>query len=167
VFPLRIKPERADKWRGRTLTTASLPRNEAAQKTAILTPKKVKKEPSVNTVDEICTSDAEVLSEGPQICPAVASVPGDDDKEVKFVSATRKIALTDFAHARACCLIHPFHVDPVKHCENCFCYVCNKPVADCTEWQEHCRAMHEITKNPIPHRSSSNSQYNFFLSTTS
>lgn len=119
MSPLKIKPERADKWRGRTLTTESPPRN--CSEDGNFDPKKVKKEPSVNTVDEFCTSDVEVVSEGPQICHAVASVPGDG-KEVEFVGATGKNALTDFPHARACYLIHPSQADPVKHCENCFCY---------------------------------------------
>ena len=59
--------------------------------------KKVKKEPNANTMDETCDSDVEVLSEGPKVCPAVASLPvPDDDKEVEFVGATGKNALTDF-----------------------------------------------------------------------
>jgi hypothetical protein len=116
----------AERWRPKARRDTKLLRRRR------FWPKKVKKEPNVNTVNEICTSDVEVLSEWPQICPAVASVHGDN-KEVEFVDDTGNNALTDFPHARACCLIHPSQAGPVKHCENCFCYVCNKPVADCTE----------------------------------
>ena len=93
----------------------------------------------------------------------------DDDNEVVIVEKKRK-ALTNayktgsinsikvdgciiigstgknFIHARENCVIEPFAVDPSKHCDKCFCYVCDVNASDCTEWDSHCHAKNNERK---------------------
>ena len=110
--------------------------------------KKVKREPDTSTVEVNETSVVEVLPVAPRDCPAVASlpVPGDEDEDVQFVGATGNNPLTDFPHAREHCRVHLFRVDPALHCINCFCFVCDNPVSDCKEWNDHCHATQALPK---------------------
>ncbi len=102
--------------------------------------KKIKQEPVLaSSTHELTSSDVEILSEAPEHCPAAASLP-HSDPEVQCVGATGMNALTDFPHAREHCLVHPFQVDANLFCVNCFCYVCDKPVSECQEWDNHCHA---------------------------
>lgn len=82
----------------------------------------------------------------PRTCtPAASAVPAADGEDADFqVVGTRgTVALVDFPHARPNCLACPFTKGQESaHCENCYCYVCDKPAAACAEWQAHCAADH-------------------------
>lgn len=68
-----------------------------------------------------------------------------NDEEFEIVATKGQNALADFPHSRANCVTHPFASggDKKAHCENCYCYVCDIPAADCKVWDSHCKANHE------------------------
>jgi superfamily II DNA or RNA helicase len=78
------------------------------------------------------------------------AVEADDDDEVEIVGYTGDNPLSDFPHLREHCLCHPFATcDHKLCCKMCFCYVCDKPASECTEWttsEMHC---HAISSNPV------------------
>lgn len=52
--------------------------------------KKVKKVLIANAMDRTCESDVEVLSEGPNVCPAVASLPVPNDiRKLRLLCCTQ------------------------------------------------------------------------------
>ena len=68
----------------------------------------------------------------------------DDDEEFEIVATKGQNALADFPHSRANCVTHPFASgDKKTHCDNCYCYVCDMPAAECQVWDSHCKANHE------------------------
>jgi hypothetical protein len=67
----------------------------------------------------------------------------EDEEEVAIVGSTGPNALADFPHSRANCVTYRIDLDPIAHCPNCYCYVCDIEAAKCDIWQSHCRANHE------------------------
>ena len=65
------------------------------------------------------------------------------DCDVLITGHTGANALSDFPHARNNCVAFKWADAPAKHCPQCFCYVCDAPVAKCSEWSEHCNATHD------------------------
>jgi len=74
----------------------------------------------------------------------------EDDDEVQAVGRTKALHLP---HLRMHCLEHPFTPkitankknkipwdNNKKHCEMCYCYVCDVPVGSCSDWSKHCLA---------------------------
>ena len=75
------------------------------------------------------------------------SVHMDDDEEVEIVGSKGDNPLIDFPHLREHCLCHPFaKTDHAAFCKMCFCYVCDKPASECTDWtdQQHCEAISSV-----------------------
>jgi len=67
----------------------------------------------------------------------------NEDDEVSFIGRSGELALSDFPHSRENCVCAPWRAGKEqKHCQNCFCYVCDAPVSDCKEWPSHCKASH-------------------------
>lgn len=77
----------------------------------------------------------------------------DDEEECVIVSSNGCRPHVDLPHARAECGVHPFSSVPmvggvdnnvkdqnVLHCNNCYCFVCDKPVNECIDWDKHCLA---------------------------
>jgi hypothetical protein len=62
------------------------------------------------------------------------------DDEIELVGSIGSNALADFPHSREHCVTKPFRLDPKQHCPNCYCYVCDTPVAQCLSWSSHCHA---------------------------
>ena len=67
---------------------------------------------------------------------------GDDD--IEFLGGNMAV-LADMAHQRESCSINKFycthnHPDNLKHCNNCWCYICDSLVQECTEWNRHAHA---------------------------
>ncbi len=63
--------------------------------------------------------------------------------EIETVSVKHGIWLIiDYLHNRFSCGVHKFTpgTSARLYCENCFCYVCDEPVARCKEWDIHCQA---------------------------
>lgn len=58
----------------------------------------------------------------------------------EIVSTRGNCPNIDFPHLRYNCGNHSYLVCPAKYCDNCFCYVCDKPVYECSMWDEHCHA---------------------------
>ena len=76
--------------------------------------------------------------------PKKQKAPSHDDDDVVCTGRSGHIALCDYAHPREYCAAVPFTAGQErKHCPNCYCYVCDAPAGDCTEWREHCKASRE------------------------
>ena len=70
-----------------------------------------------------------------------------EDDDVTFVGRTGDLALADFPHARENCAAVRFIAGQEhKHCLNCYCYCCDKPASDCSDWSLHCKASHADAK---------------------
>ena len=56
--------------------------------------------------------------------------------------------MLDFPHARANCLAKPFVAGDedvcFESCSNCYCFVCDLPVAACDDWSGHCCAKYGV-----------------------
>lgn len=70
---------------------------------------------------------------------------GDDDIQVTGVAGKSR----DYPHPRSMCTKHPFNaslstsaLNYTPTCAQCYCYICDIPVADCKEWRLHCMADH-------------------------
>ena len=66
------------------------------------------------------------------------------DDEVVMIGSGPEI--TTFPHSRHDCLLHPIQgksktFKMKNFCENCFCFVCDVKVAECTHWKDHCMAV--------------------------
>jgi len=84
---------------------------------------------------------------------ASTSTVDEDEEDVVFQGRTGQLALSDFPHCRAHCLEHAFSADDADvcyaACANCYCYVCDLPVAACQaagEWEQHCTARHGVAR---------------------
>ena len=76
--------------------------------------------------------------------PKKQKAPSHDDDDVVCTGRSGAIALCDYAHPREYCAAVPVATGQErKHCPNCYCYVCDAPAGDCTEWREHCKASHK------------------------
>jgi hypothetical protein len=61
----------------------------------------------------------------------------DDDEDVVMTST----AMASLPHNRCNCPMYVFRDGPNHlHCEKCYCFVCDAPVSDCTQWLSHCAA---------------------------
>jgi hypothetical protein len=70
-----------------------------------------------------------------------------EDEDVTFVGRTGDLALADFPHAREnCAAVRFVPGQQHKHCANCYCYCCDKPASDCSDWSAHCKATHADPK---------------------
>ena len=82
---------------------------------------------------------------------STTNTPGDLDPDVVITGQIGENPLSDFPHARHHCVVFPIHSDAVsggarRHCPNCFCWVCDRPVSACPRWTEHCLAKPD---NPV------------------
>ena len=68
------------------------------------------------------------------VMPEPSSSTAND--EVQCTGRSGVIALSDFPHARNNCAAYKWAEAPEKHCPQCFCYVCDTPVAECREWSQ-------------------------------
>ncbi|CAB9510290.1 expressed unknown protein [Seminavis robusta] len=68
------------------------------------------------------------------------------EEEFQVLKSTGPLAFADFPHAREHCLIHPMADDPNKCCPNCYCWVCDTVVQECSDWTKHCMAKSAIKK---------------------
>ena len=72
---------------------------------------------------------------------AAAAAVDDGDRDVMIEGQSGAMALIDFPHARENCVQHAFAPGNFEAtCANCYCFVCDKPVSECPEWDEHCMA---------------------------
>ena len=69
-----------------------------------------------------------------------------EGEDVTFVGRTEDLALADFPHARENCAAGHSFRSAHKHCANCYCYCCDKPASDCSDWSAHCKATHADPK---------------------
>lgn len=97
-----------------------------------------------NRLDELMTLFNEHKSSISKKRPA----PVDDD-DVILVDVVKKgmDANVDLPHMRSQCGVHPWkgHSEALqKHCDKCFCYVCDKPASECKTWSVHCKADEKV-----------------------
>lgn len=94
-------------------------------------------------------SDDEVLETCAPPAPIQKEVQmgeGEDD-DVMCTGRSGANALSDFPHARENCAAVRFLAGQEhKHCANCYCYCCDKPASDCSDWSAHCKATHADPK---------------------
>ena len=110
--------------------------------------------------DTEATAHAEPTGAGPTFRGLGANddEQANDDEELIFVGRRGDNALADFPHAREYCVTFKFVLGKeLSKCANCYCYCCDEPAAQCTEWAAHCkatnsshwwRAQREARKNP-------------------
>ena len=90
------------------------------------------------TEDECKQVDKSDPVSGPQ---PTAPVPVTGDDGIQVVGERGAHAGRDYPHARFSCLVYPFNSSvKSQHCAQCYCYVCDVPVKQCTGWQQHCVA---------------------------
>jgi len=73
-----------------------------------------------------------------------AEIGDEVDDGVELTKVTFN-ALENFPHARHNCVIHRFpkwddtdrRGKALKYCRNCYCFLCDKPVAECSSWSAH------------------------------
>ncbi|OEU08695.1 hypothetical protein FRACYDRAFT_249595 [Fragilariopsis cylindrus CCMP1102] len=131
---------------------------------ADLKPSTTKRWNPLNKKNEVicldCNGDVE---DGVDIVPPTAAsmptsrviVSSDDendddngDDEIQIVKTIGDNPLEHYAHARPDCVVFPF-VDKRRgsdsnkiYCEQCFCFVCDRPSSECVEWStNHCNAI--------------------------
>ena len=92
------------------------------------------------------TNTAEVVEVAPPAKPLrkATKVTVDDDVEITGHSGAN--ALSDFPHGREDCVEFPWATGPAKFCRNCYCIVCDSPVAKCIDWAIHCKATRKDPK---------------------
>uniref|UniRef100_A0A0E0MB27 Uncharacterized protein n=1 Tax=Oryza punctata TaxID=4537 RepID=A0A0E0MB27_ORYPU len=87
--------------------------------------------------EDCCILAADPLA--PDVIPATAAANDD----IAVVAERGKVACRDYPHPRSACAKYPFGTTShEKHCEQCFCYVCDVP-APCSSWKGqggHCHA---------------------------
>ena len=76
----------------------------------------------------------------------------EDNDSCKFVGTKGGInANSDLPHAREDCVVYPMTTTEKesikKYCKKCYCYICDIPAKDCTDWNNsHCRATRKEPK---------------------
>jgi len=69
----------------------------------------------------------------------------DDDIEIEYCGMTNAQV---FPHMRQHCTKYPFWIKKQKgrkqnnkqYCDKCYCFVCDVPVTECSDWNVHCGA---------------------------
>jgi len=68
---------------------------------------------------------------------------GDSPNDIQVLQSNAVNPLVEYPHARFLCKAHPFSFSRISseenqlHCSNCFCYICDVPVKECSEWIRH------------------------------
>ncbi|EOD28758.1 hypothetical protein EMIHUDRAFT_114050 [Emiliania huxleyi CCMP1516] len=107
------------------------------------------------------TSDVEEVAPPPPP-PRTALAARDGEQEVQATASTG--GLLNLPHARALCPSAPFRAPQgafakrplhgnAEACPRCYCYICDAPARECTQWQSdyrnapsHCNAHDRLTK---------------------
>ena len=76
---------------------------------------------------------------------SVSSTKASSPQEVEITTSNVTNPTISYPHPRHLCGVHPFSPQhPMTHiltCPQCYCYVCDLPVGQCTSWKEdHCHA---------------------------
>ena len=108
--------------------------------------RRLEEEPSTESKHEASRPLPSPLPNAPNQVGALSLPLVADDDEPVILHSTGSVALKDFPHARENCLSAPFVLGDAAraHCPNCYCFVCDLPVAACDEWDEHCQAQHHV-----------------------
>ena len=65
----------------------------------------------------------------------------DDDDILEIVDVQNGDNVSNLPHLRFHCLVEKFEkMNYVKTCPQCYCYVCDRKVVECTNWKRHCAA---------------------------
>jgi hypothetical protein len=95
-----------------------------------------------DVVPETCDDDVVIVAVLPRAAERPARVLAQArPSDVEVVGTTGENALEDYPHPREHCVLHVFNVNnAVRHCPNCFCFVCEDRATSCKQWPRHCRA---------------------------
>lgn len=132
-------------------TNVDKPVGDATLKSSTVQTVKVEGQPAVGFGE---ADDPPYLIE---VRPTVQSVPTLPLKKynlrmrggVQVIGKKRDPFVATLSHQRYNCFYNPFTMESagtmgstgnLKHCQKCFCYVCDKPAADCEQWSNHCHA---------------------------
>jgi hypothetical protein len=75
--------------------------------------------------------------------PAVATDADDaSDDDVVFVGIARE--KSELPHARHDCRQYPINESAERHCDHCWCALCETPVVECCNWAEHCTTTSDV-----------------------
>ena len=110
---------------------------------------------SVKTESDVTKNDVEILDDGDvemyeqtnkRLCIAHQSDEGDDN-ELIFVGHKGNVATLSLPHFRSMCGFHKFPANCNQNeaeaaCPFCYCFICDRCVNECNEWNTHCFAVH-------------------------
>jgi hypothetical protein len=66
----------------------------------------------------------------------------ENDADIIVTEVKGKFALVDYPHTRENCVATKPSFGTEKHCNNCYCMVCDTLVGECEEWARHCKAVY-------------------------
>jgi hypothetical protein len=92
-----------------------------------------------DTSSKCAPSDATVADTVGQTFAVNPQAASDGEEDVVMTSTSSANAI--YAHARSDCSIHLFGSAP-NHlfCDVCYCFVCDEPAKNCSQWLSHCAA---------------------------
>ena len=65
----------------------------------------------------------------------------DDEDILEIVDNQNGDIISNLPHLRFHCLIEKFEKSNyLKTCPQCYCYVCDRKVVECSNWKRHCAA---------------------------
>ncbi|KAM7268766.1 hypothetical protein ACFE04_010932 [Oxalis oulophora] len=103
----------------------------------------LKRKLDIEKTDEI--EDCFILDFDPNELTNYVNVNNNNDSDdLSIVAEKGQVACRDYPHSRHACSENPFDTSPhEKHCELCYCYVCDS-AAPCKYWSrpgfKHCNA---------------------------
>ena len=93
------------------------------------------------TTTRTCASRSPTRTRTPRPRPLRPSHPTRTRTRTCSTPAARATSPFPISHSRENCLESLWKPGNEKHaCPNCYCFVCDKPVSECPEWDEHCMA---------------------------
>lgn len=88
-------------------------------------------------VEDLLALQAAAASAAASPAKPTAAVGAPADGEVVAVAATGLVPNRDYAHIRTECQALPPGSDWLAICPKCYCFVCDIPAGECTQWDLH------------------------------
>jgi hypothetical protein len=124
---------------------------------------------AVASANGASASSSSSASAAPAATGANASVDDDELDADGFAVVGGNVQMaSQYPHQRYSCTVCPYRVAPppsqikkfqetptqfqerckinLKHCPQCYCYVCDANVTECSDWKDHCHATHKESK---------------------
>lgn len=150
MAPCKADPEESPRKKSRVEAAevvVDLTSDASDQEDFTVAPKRAKSTPTPSAAPATTTTmgdeDDVVMVDAPAAAPLNETAEVDEDGVV-IVGRTGQNSVEDFPHARHECGVHPFTPGNADKnevvCPNCWCFVCDKKVAECPTWRAHCCA---------------------------